>query len=118
MALEFKEPNILIVMKKKLLIITIFIFTSCNIRVDFGKDESKKKYISGIVIRKFQDYDNHGSPCIELKNGSIIDIIPWNDDFLWAYIEIGDSIYKPSGTLKLKLIKPTGETREFNYFSE
>lgn len=59
---------------------------------------------------------NHDLPCIDLNNNVSIGISTWDrESDLWEYIEIGDSVYKPSGTLTLKVIKPTDETKEFPY---
>lgn len=104
-------------MKNKILILAaIFICTSCNFSADFGKKDTQKSEISGVVVKKYRELMNHDLPCIDLNNNVSIGIEPWDRKTdLWEYIQIGDSVYKPSGTLTLKVIKPTGETKEFKY---
>jgi len=102
--------------KRFLILMFLFIFSSCNFSADFGKEDTQKSEISGVVVKKYREPMNHNLPCIDLNNDVSIGIEPWDRRTdLWEYIEIGDSVYKPSGTLTLKVIKPTGETKEFIY---
>lgn len=84
-----------------------------------SKKEDKSIEIIGKVIEKYRDYHNHGSTTIvcENDNGQIkyqIDEWSINSD-LWDYLQTGDSIIKPSGTLTLKIIKPNGDSKEYEY---
>jgi hypothetical protein len=98
------------------LLIPIFlcICTSCNDHVD---KQIFKEEISGLVVKKYKNMMDHGATCIDLNNGSTLDLILWHSDTtdLWGYIAVGDSVYKPSGVYSLKVIKPSGETKEFPY---
>ncbi len=97
-----------------LILIFLFIFSSCNDHVD---RQIFKEEISGSVVKKYRDKINHGSPCVDLKDGSTLGLALWYSDTtdLWEYIAVGDSVYKPSGIYSLKVIKPSGETKEFPY---
>ena len=43
-----------------------------------------------------------------------IDVGSWRSS--WTYAEIGDTISKPSGTLILTVLKPSGEHKPFEYY--
>jgi hypothetical protein len=107
-------------MRKTLLLsILIILLNSCNFSVDFSKKRTKKIDISGIVVEKYRELANHNLPCVDLNSNNTIGIDPWNRKAdLWGYIQIGDSVYKPSGTLNLKVVKPTGESKVFEYDEE
>lgn len=105
--------------KISIIVITMFIFNSCDFSIDYGKNRTKESEISGIVVKKYRHSVIHDTPCIDLNNNGSIGIEPWNryTEF-WEYIQIGDSVYKPSGSLNLKVIKSTGETKDFEYKKE
>lgn len=99
------------------IIILFFITSSCT--VDFTKKETEGKDIFGKVIDKYYDELNHMEPTIvfENKNGLFkYQISDWaiNSD-LWNYIQIGDSVIKPSGTLTLRVKKEDGSFKDYKY---
>lgn len=97
-----------------LILMFLFIFSSCNNHVD---RQIFKEEISGSIVKKYKNRMNHDATCIDLNNGSTLDLILWHSDTtdLWKYIAVGDIVYKPSGIYSLKVIKPSGETKEFPY---
>ena len=82
---------------------------SCNY-VEKRYEQRKTSTIQGVVVEKYRDKWNHGSPMLKLNTGRIIGIGSWaKNSYLWEHIEIGDSISKPSGTTDLTLLKKNGE---------
>jgi hypothetical protein len=72
--------------------------------------ETKESNISGVVIEKYREKWNHGSPVVKLNTGVVIGVVSWaKDSYLWEHIEIGDSISKPKGTTDLTLFKKNGD---------
>jgi len=76
----------------------------------------KKKYVNkgynGIINRKFEDKENHALPTLIIKEenqrkifGSFRDI-----SGLYEYSQVGDSIIKEKGSLKVKIIRDDKET--------
>ena len=102
---------------KYILFIFIIIINSCSI--DFSKESIEKKIIYGVVEKKYFDDWNHGEPTIICKNekGNFkYQLYDWDiKKELWEFIQIGDSIIKPSGTLILRVKKANGEIRDFEY---
>lgn len=100
----------------KFLLISLIISTSCN--TDKQKEEYFKCDMSGIVTKKYISF-NHATKKISTTNKLDFDIGPWYgvNDLLWDAIDTGDSIYKPSNTLVLKLIKTNKEEKIYNYYS-
>jgi hypothetical protein len=99
---------------KILLLLVISLCVSCNRHVD---KQILKEKISGLVVKKYRDKINHGSPCVDLKDGTTLGLLLWHSDTsdLWEFIAVGDSVYKPYGVYLLKVIKPSGETKEYPY---
>jgi hypothetical protein len=92
-----------------ILILVILISNSCNY-VQNRMNELKESDISGIVIEKYQEKLNHGSPVVKLNSGVVFGVVSWaKDSYLWEQIEIGDSISKPPGTTDLTLFKKNGD---------
>lgn len=103
--------------------IAIFVLLSCvflfSCGIDFSKKDINKKNVYGKVTEKYKDENNHGAPTIvyENKDGQFkFHVIDWarNSDF-WDYLEVGDSIIKPSGTLTMEIKKANGESKEYQY---
>lgn len=87
----------------------VLIFHSCNF-VQNRTNELKKSNISGVVIEKYREKWNHGSPVVKLNTGIVFGVVSWaKDSYLWEQIEIGDSISKPPGTTDLTLFKKNGD---------
>ena len=57
----------------------------------------------GLVVAKYIDTKEHGYKTLEIDNGHEIQKIRFIRDTsrLYNYLQIGDSIYKPSGTMKV-----------------
>jgi len=89
------------------------LFYSCG--VDFSKNTVKETNISGKVIKKYLDTINHGEPTIICKENKY-QMSRWerNSD-LWDYLQIGDSVIKPSGTLILRVKKEDGSYKDYEY---
>ena len=64
------------------------------------KNNIKSEY-KGIVLEKGIDKANHSSPYIVKKNFGKY----FEDELIWQYVEIGDSLVKNKGTSKLKIYK-------------
>ena len=90
----------------------VFTF-SCG--VDFTKDDTKKEFLYGLVTEKYRDEHNHLEPTIVYKNKSGEFEYQMSDWNLWDYLQTGDSIIKPSGTLTLRVKKVNGEFKDFEY---
>jgi hypothetical protein len=85
----------------------------------YEKKDTKKE-ILGVVVFKYMEIpqllDRARVPMLRIANstGHIeIDVGRWQSS--WTYAEIGDTISKPSGTLILTVIKPSGEHELFEY---
>ena len=94
-----------------------FCVFSCT--VDFTKKDTEKKDIYGKVIEKYRDPHNHMEPTIvyENKNGQFrYQVSDWaiKSDF-WEYMQTGDSVIKPSGTLILRIKKMNGDYKDYQY---
>lgn len=102
---------------KFLFIAFMTLLFSC--KIDFTKNDTLKKDIIGRVVNKYRDDFNHAEPTIvyENANGQFeYQVSDWaiNSDF-WEYIQINDSIKKPSGTLIMRVKKINGEYKDYQY---
>ena len=68
----------------------------------FAYDKIRNREIKSILKRHSIDYSNHATPYIVYENDSLPFILDWDEK-----IQVGDSIIKPKGSLKL-LIKRGG----------
>jgi hypothetical protein len=59
--------------------------------------------ISGVVHRKFEDKFYHSEKTVEFTNGRLM-LFNGLDD-LWKVISIGDSVYKPKGSLSYQIFQ-------------
>jgi hypothetical protein len=103
-----------------ILAVTSFLLISCWKLNEKAREREKKKEISGIILNKYNDssYNGREAPILTVVN--CIDTIEfnifmWYTEYLWDYIDIGDSISKPSDTLLLTVFKPSGETKLYEY---
>ena len=103
--------------KYLILILLLLLLSSCVI--DFTKKDTKEKKLYGKVCKKYRDDWNHGEPTIVYinKNGEFIyqmsDWAIYSD--LWSYLQVGDSIIKPSGTLTLRVKHADGTFKDYKY---
>jgi hypothetical protein len=74
-------------------------------------DKIKSRKIKSIIIRKSIDYSNHGATYIVYKGDSLPTHTGWDEK-----IEIGDSIIKPKGALKI-IIKNDFKSDTLDYES-
>jgi len=82
---------------------------SCNY-VEKRHEQRKQTNIRGVVVEKYEDKWNHGSPMLKLKTGSEIGVGSWSKGSnFWEQVEVGDSISKPPGTTDLTLFKKNGD---------
>ena len=109
-------------MKTNLLIKMIFYFQFLNIiscTIDNTKPQTEKENMYGKIIEKYRDEKNHMVPTIIYINSEgefkyQLDDWALGSD-LWDYLQTNDSIYKPTGTLVLKIVKPNGDYKEYDY---
>ena len=104
-------------------IILLTSFISCN---SYNRGKDMKKDIIGTVTDKYIDKFGHYSSVITLNGYNQIVLTPWikgssnnlDTGNIWDYIEVGDSVYKAEGSLKMKVIKPSGKYQIFDYYYE
>jgi len=97
-----------------MIIFFMYHFKSPNkIRSTKFKDDISKEFNS-IVINKYIDKENHGyNTCLfKNKDNTIKFIFGFDRSGLFEYIEIGDSIIKPSGD-SLVIVKRNEIVKEF-----
>lgn len=96
-------------------------FVSCN---KYNREKDKEMYINGIITKKYIKELGEVN-VIQVNNNNVL-LTPWikrssnnlDTGTIWDYIELGDSIYKAEGNLKMKVIKPSGEYQVFDYYYE
>jgi hypothetical protein len=96
------------------LVLLLILMISCS-----STKEDIDQNITGRVTEKYLDMHNHGAATIVFKNSdgefkAQIDSWVKNTD-LWAFMQTGDSIIKPSGVLTLMVRKPNGESKNYAY---
>jgi hypothetical protein len=99
----------------------ILLVASCG--VDISRNELKRQNIKGVVIKKYTDNFNHAAHVLvysaKEKTGfyskelygdeNKLYVGRWEENSdLWSYVQVGDSLIKPPGSLLL-LIKRKGE---------
>jgi hypothetical protein len=74
----------------------------------FFSDKMKKLLINGVVKEKFRDKKNHLFPVFKLgdKEGQVINSVGEGSGF-YDSLRVGDSLYKPSGSLEVKIYRDT-----------
>jgi hypothetical protein len=76
----------------------------------------KEQYLNveykGIVDEKFKDKENHAAKTLIIKGKTAKKVFRKYRDRsgLYEYARVGDSIYKPKGSLKVKVIREEKET--------
>lgn len=76
-------------------------FKTCD---EFQESYTSKKELSGIIVKKFLDPQNHDGREIELSDGNTFTLINGLAD-LWEVIEVGDSIHKTIGSLEFAIYR-------------
>lgn len=90
---------------------------SCG--VDFSRKEVEKTNISGRITKKYLDTWNHEVQTVICRSGVNefkYQMSAWSgtNDF-WEYLQVGDSIIKPPGTLTLRVKKANGDYKDYQY---
>jgi hypothetical protein len=85
---------------KILLFTTSLLFLGCAnySNREFLQKKIKPLSYNGKIIKKFFDTTDRMTPKVEFANFDVIEIDIDNDG--WDYMQIGDSLSKPSGSLK------------------
>lgn len=104
-------------MRYLLIIFILLIMHSCT-PIDNGKNLAFNQDLSGVVLRKYLVKWDHNTACISTNKIDEIAIDRWchNNNF-WDNLQPGDSIYKPSGTLDMWLIKKNGEKILYKHYN-
>ncbi|MFA5044850.1 MAG: hypothetical protein WC542_02835 [Paludibacter sp.] len=94
------------------LLMVLFVF-SCN---TINKDNIIQDEYAGVIVKKYKDIPNHDSSCFTIKAGNqeisvLADL--YYDSF--KYANVGDSITKVKGELRITLTKKNGEYKSFYY---
>jgi hypothetical protein len=103
-------------MNLKLFIVLFSIILCSCIRIDTGKNDTKKENYKGIITKIYQDDKEHYMYTFEIKTNTIIfnecaQLWPKS----WEYAKVGDSIIKKKDTLMITIKKNDSTYREFEY---
>lgn len=116
MLFKKKYPKIILIISFIVLSIICLIFTYYyNRPLNYDTLNSllyrkiKSREIKSVVIRKSTDYDNHGATYVVYKKDSLPTHTGWSEK-----IEIGDSIMKLKGSLKI-IIKNSKKIDTLDY---
>jgi len=94
----------------------VFMF-SCG--VDFSRKDVEKTNIFGKITKKYLDEWNHEEPtviCRSDENEFKYQMSAWRrKSDLWEYLQVGDSLIKPAGSLTLRVKKENGEYKDYKY---
>ena len=100
-------------MNKRTMVLPLFLILLLAISCNYVQNRIKnlrESSISGVVVEKYREKWNHGSPIVKLNTGVEVGVVSWaKSSFLWEQIEVGDSIIKPIGELDLQLYKKNGD---------
>ncbi len=104
-----------------IIMIVLVTLSSCS---EYNREKDKKMYLNGIITKKYVKELGEVN-VIQVNNNNVL-LTPWikgssnnlDTGNIWDYIEVGDSVYKAEGSLKMKVIKPSGEYQIFDYYYE
>ncbi|MDD3724002.1 MAG: hypothetical protein PHV83_00555 [Bacteroidales bacterium] len=104
-------------------IILLTCLMSCH---SYYRERLKKEVLKGVVTDKYIDEFGHDTNMILVDGYIKLPLTSWikgssnnlDTGNIWDYIELGDSVYKAEGSLKMKVIKPSGEYQVFDYYYE
>lgn len=104
-------------------IILLTCLMSCH---SYNRERLKKEILKGVVTDKYIDEFGHDTNMILVDGYIKLPLTSWikgssnnlDTGNIWDYIELGDSVYKAEGSLKMKVIKPSGEYQVFDYYYE
>ncbi len=108
------------------LAINIILLTSLMSCHSYNRERLKKEILKGVVTDKYIDEFGHDTNMILVDGYIKLPLTSWikgssnnlDTGNIWDYIELGDSVYKAEGSLKMKVIKPSGEYQVFDYYYE
>lgn len=74
--------------------------------------------IAGVVTKKYDDPENRGLTSLIVSQDDTI--IRYTMDIMlehsfYLHVEVGDSVYKPSGTLRFTLVKNDSTRQKYNH---
>ena len=96
---------------------------SCH---SYNRERLKKEIVKGVVTDKYIDEFGHYTNTVLVDGYIKLPLTSWikgssnnlDTGDIWDYIEVGDSVYKAQGSLKMKVIKPSGKYQIFDYYYE
>ncbi len=102
-----------------LFIVTLFVFFGCQYNDQKMQDYYKKQDYKSVVIKKYQDWNNHGMEKIIIYNYNKdtveVCLANWRYDRIFDYVQVGDSIIKPLNYLALTVKREGNVPRKFRY---
>ena len=98
---------------QSIIILVLLFFLSCT----FGeKDATYKLKYKGVILKNYQDDNNHGMLTFDVKDNDIkFSVLSEKWSNCWEYAEVGDSVIKLPDTLILIIKKPNGKEKHFKY---
>jgi|GEM_PF-1180252 hypothetical protein len=107
-------------MKKKFFLIALSLLPiGCNRNSPKWQKYYLNQDYKGVVIDKYQDWDDHGRVHLLIfnYNKDTIDLIPeqWRPDNIWDYVRVGDSIIKPINQLEITVKRKDWPPEKFRY---
>lgn len=118
----FRTTNIGVSISSYVITLVLLLsFMSCS---KYNRQKDKEMNINGIITKKYIKELGEVN-VIQVNNNNVL-LTPWikrssnnlDKGNIWDYIDLGDSIYKAEGSLKMKVIKPSGEYQVFDYYYE
>ena len=119
------EINNLDLIIKRGAVIIFFLFLFIIIYIEFKSPDEcglekqfEKRQIIGRVIDKYIDLHQHNYPVIKVisKYSDSKEYFELEKSGFYKYVKIGDSIYKPKGTTKIKIIRNNFDTIFWIYY--
>ena len=76
----------------------------------YFSDKMRGYMLEGVVLEKYSDKSNHMTPSLKIGGSQAIAINNIGEDSgFFRFVEVGDSLYKPSGSLGVKIFRDTME---------
>ena len=95
---NMNKYNILFTIIMILFGVALFLFNKYINSNESINESRKEREFRGIIIRKYRDYDNHGSGFLVLKDSTKYCPLPSD---IYYKVKIGDSLIKEKNNLKL-----------------
>jgi hypothetical protein len=99
-------------MKKKI----VYALLICFLFSCIAKNSLKKDSYKGIILKVYNDVDNHNAFSFSVKTDRniFIEVAEFFPNS-WSYAEIGDSIIKEKDELSITIKKKNGDSKIFYY---